>query len=264
MAQSTVSKRDYRTNYDRRGSITQTLLPALRTTVGSKFLVALTGVALTGFVIVHMTGNLLIFRGRDALNSYALFLKDRGGLLWAARLGLLAVFVLHVWLAVRLTLRNRAARPEKYVHEDTVQATFASRTMIWSGLALLAFVIFHLLHYTFGAVFATAPDGTNFLDLSESLAQATPRDPARRHDVYAMTIYGFRNVPISIIYIFGQLFLGLHLWHGIASTFQSLGWNSPRWNPLITTVGRTLAVLLTLGNIAMPVAVIARLIGNDV
>jgi succinate dehydrogenase / fumarate reductase cytochrome b subunit len=264
MAQSTVSKRDYRTNYDRRGSIAKTLLPALRTTVGSKFLVALTGMALTGFVIAHMTGNLLIFKGRDALNSYALFLKDRGGLLWAARFGLLAVFVLHIWLALRLTLRNRAARPEKYVHEDTVQATLASRTMIWSGLALLAFVIFHLLHYTFGAVFATAPDGTNFLDLTESLIQATPRDPARRHDVYAMTIYGFRNVPISIIYIAGQLFLGLHLWHGIASTFQSLGWNSPRWNPPITTVGRTLAVVLTLGNIAMPLAVMARLIGNDV
>jgi succinate dehydrogenase / fumarate reductase cytochrome b subunit len=264
MAQLTASKRDYRTNYDRRNSIATSLLPALRTTVGSKLLVALTGLALTGFVIAHMTGNLLLFKGRDALNSYALFLKDRGALLWGARIGLLVAFVLHIFLAVRLTLRNRAARPERYVYEDTVQATFASRTMIWSGLALLAFVIFHLLHYTFGAIFATAPDGTNFLDLTESLAQATPRDPARRHDVYAMTVYGFRNVPVSIIYIVAQLFLGLHLWHGIASTFQSLGWNSPRWNPLITTIGRALAVILTIGNISMPLAVMFRLIGNDV
>jgi len=264
MAQLTASKRDYRTNYDRRGTIAQSLIPALRTTVGSKFLVALTGMALTGFVIAHMTGNLLVFKGRDALNSYALFLKDRGAVLWVLRLGLLAAFVLHIWLAVRLMLRNRAARPAKYVHEDTVQATLASRTMIWTGLALLAFVIFHLLHYTFGAVLATAPGGTNFLDLSESLTQASPRDPARRHDVYAMTIYGFRNVPVSVVYIVAQLFLGLHLWHGIASTFQSLGWNSPRWNALITAVGRSLAALLTIGNVSMPLAVMARLIGNDV
>jgi succinate dehydrogenase / fumarate reductase cytochrome b subunit len=264
MPHVTASKRDYRTNYDRRASIPKTLLPALGTTVGSKFLVALTGLALTGFVLAHMTGNLLLFKGRDALNSYALFLKDRGALLWLARIGLLAAFVLHIVLAIRLTLRNRAARPERYVYEHTVQATYASRTMIWSGLALLAFVIFHLLHYTFGAVLATAPDGTNFFDLSESLAQASPRDPARRHDVYAMTIYGFRNVPVSIAYVIAQVFLGLHLWHGIGSTFQSLGWNSPRWNPLIVTVGRSLAALVTLGNIAMPLAVVSRLIGNDV
>jgi succinate dehydrogenase / fumarate reductase cytochrome b subunit len=264
MPQLTASKRDYRSNYDRRDPIHKTLLPALGTTVGNKYLVALTGLALTGFVIAHMTGNLLIFKGRDALNSYALFLKDRGALLWLARIGLLIAFVLHISLAVRLTLRNRAARPNRYVYEDTVQATFASRTMIWSGLALLAFVIFHLLHFTFGAVFATAPDGKNFLDLTESLARATPRDPAQRHDVYAMTIYGFRNVPVSIIYLIAQLFLGLHLWHGIASTFQSLGWNSPRWNPVITGIGRTLAVVVTAGNIAMPLAVMLRLIGNDV
>src|SRR6476620_11942781 len=106
MAQLTASKRDYRSNYDRRNSIAQSLLPALYTTVGNKFLVALTGLALTGFVIAHMTGNLLLFKGRDALNSYALFLKDRGALLWGARIGLLVAFVLHIFFAVRLTLRN--------------------------------------------------------------------------------------------------------------------------------------------------------------
>src|SRR5262245_16877341 len=102
MPHLTASKRDYRTNYDRRHPITPTLVLALRSTVGSKFLVALTGLLLTGFVIAHMTGNLLIFKGRDALNSYALFLKDRGPLLWLARIGLLVAFVLHIVLAVRL------------------------------------------------------------------------------------------------------------------------------------------------------------------
>src|SRR5919201_3726900 len=107
MPHLTASKRDYRTNYDPRAAIRETLLSALGTTVGHKYLVALTGLALTAFVIAHMSGNLLVFKGRDALNSYALFLKDHGGLLWTFRIGLLVAFILHITLAVRLTLRNR-------------------------------------------------------------------------------------------------------------------------------------------------------------
>src|SRR5438067_7413453 len=193
---TTPSKRLYPTNAQP-VPMSRWLFAPLGTTVGSKYVVALTGLALTGFVVVHMSGNLLLFRGRDALNSYALFLKDRGGLLWLARGGLLTMFVLHIWLAVRLTLRNRAARPTRYAYEDTVQASWASRTMIWSGLVILAFVIFHLMHYTFGLAFATAPGDVNFLDL---------RDPARHHDVYAMTVYGFRNVGVSVAYIVAQVF----------------------------------------------------------
>ena len=162
-------------------------------------------------------------------------------MLWAARGGLLAIFVLHIWLAARLKFRNWAARPTRYAYEDTVQATWASRTMIWSGLVILAFVIFHLLHYTFGLAFATAPNGTNFLDLHESLNQASPHDPAQRHDVYAMTVYGFRNVPVAIAYIIAQLFLGLHLSHGVSSSFQSMGWNAPRWWRLIHGIGLAIA-----------------------
>jgi succinate dehydrogenase / fumarate reductase cytochrome b subunit len=263
MATVTTSKKDFRTNYDRR-TIGHVILRSLRSTVGSKYLVALTGLALTGFVIIHMAGNLLLFKGRDALNSYALALKDLGGLLWALRLGLLALFVLHIWLAIRLTARNRAARPVGYVYEDTVQATWASRTMIYSGLLILAFVVFHLLHYTFGLVVATAPDGTNFLDLSESLTETSPRDPGRRHDVYAMTVYGFRNVAVSVAYVVAQLVLGLHLYHGIASTFQSLGWNNTRWNPLLTAAGRAVAILIVAGNVSMPLAVMTGFVGGDV
>src|SRR5262249_12217361 len=124
----------------------------LSTTVGSKFLVALTGLALTAFVFVHMVGNLLVFRGPEALNDYAEFLKSHGGLLWTARIGLLAAFVLHIWLTLRLKRRNLAARPTRYVHEETVQASWASRHMVLTGLVILAFVVFHLLHYTVGVV----------------------------------------------------------------------------------------------------------------
>ncbi len=252
---TTPSKRLFPTNAQR-VPMSRWLLAALATTVGSKYVVALTGLALTGFVIAHMTGNLLLFRGREALNAYALFLKERGALLWAARLGLLIVFVLHIWLAARLKFRNWAARPVRYAYENTVQASWASRTMIWSGLVILAFVIFHLMHYTFGLAFASDPHGTNFLEL---------KDPATgNHDVYAMTVYGFRNVPVAIAYIVAQLFLGLHLSHGISSSFQSLGWSAPRWWRLIHGIGLAVALAVVIGNIAMPLAVMTGLVGGDV
>jgi succinate dehydrogenase / fumarate reductase, cytochrome b subunit len=254
MSAGIISKREKRTNSNGR-ALTGWLLPALGSTVGSKYLIALTGLALTGFVFVHMSGNLLIYRGRDALNSYALFLKERGALLWLARGGLLAVFLLHIWLTVRLKLRNRNARPERYAYEDTIQASWASRHMLLTGLVILAFVIFHLMHYTFGLVFATTPSGKNFLDLY---------DPARRADVYEMTVYGFRNVGVSIAYIVAQLFLGLHLSHGISSTFQSLGWSSPRFWPTLRAIGLTLTAIVVIGNVSMPVAVMLRLVGADV
>jgi succinate dehydrogenase / fumarate reductase cytochrome b subunit len=256
---TTPSKRLHPTN-DAPVPMSRWLFAALGTTVGQKYIVALTGLALTGFVLMHMAGNLLLFRGREALNAYALFLKERGALLWVARGGLLIVFVVHIWLGIRLTLRNRAARPTRYAYEDTVQASWASRTMIWSGLVILAFVIFHLMHYTFGLVAATAPNGQNFLTLNDH-----PSDPARgHHDVYAMTVYGFRVVPVAIAYIVAQLFLGLHLSHGVSSTFQSLGWNAPRWWRLIRGIGLAIALAVVIGNIAMPLAVMVRLVGTDI
>src|SRR5262245_46672025 len=118
--------------------------------IGSKVVVAVTGIGLLGFVIGHLLGNLLIYGGPNALNGYAKALEDNLALLWTARLGLLSIFVLHVGLSVRLSLRNRAARPVRYACEGTVRASYASRTMLYSGLVILAFVIYHLLHFTFG------------------------------------------------------------------------------------------------------------------
>jgi succinate dehydrogenase / fumarate reductase cytochrome b subunit len=121
-------------------------------------------------------------------------------------------------------------------------------------------VIFHLMHYTFGLVAATAPNGTNFLALNDH-----PADPARgHHDVYAMTVYGFRNIPVAISYMIAQLFLGLHLSHGVSSTFQSLGWNAPRWWQVIRGIGLAIALAVVVGNIAMPLAVMFGWVGGDV
>jgi succinate dehydrogenase / fumarate reductase, cytochrome b subunit len=209
--------------------------------IGAKSIMALTGLGLTFFVIAHMLGNLQLFLGPDALNAYAAKLKDMPELLWLARLGLLAIFAIHIALGIWLWLNNRQARPVPYVYQNTRAATVASRTMLYSGLVLLAFVVFHLAHYTFGWLY---PDYLTF------------RDPKQRFDVYRMTVEGFRVWWVSLAYIVSMLFLGLHLSHGIASTAQSLGINHPRYNPWIKNGGLALAVILTVGNIAMPVAVL--------
>src|SRR5262245_22507323 len=121
----------------------------LRTTIGAKYVMAVTGLLLTVFVLGHMAGNLLIFAGRDALNSYAEALKSKPTLLWTVRTGLLLTFLLHLYLAFRLSALKRAARPVAYHFEDTVAATWASRNMMLTGLVLLVFILYHLAHFTF-------------------------------------------------------------------------------------------------------------------
>jgi succinate dehydrogenase / fumarate reductase, cytochrome b subunit len=231
------------------------LIRPWRTSVGSKFLMALTGLGLTLFVIVHMLGNLLVFAGRDALNSYAHMLKENGELLWLARGGLLTIFVVHVYLGIQLTLDNKAARPVPYAREDTVQASWASRHMMLTGLVLLAFIVYHLAHFTFGLV--QRPGGKSNFEMT----QAVPDDPAHlRQDVYAMVIFGFQDPVITISYVVAMVFLWLHLWHGGSSWFQSLGLNHPRYWGLIQWIGPVVATVVLIGNCSMPLAVLSGLI----
>jgi succinate dehydrogenase / fumarate reductase cytochrome b subunit len=225
-----------------------TALPKL-SSITSKAVMALTGLGLLAFVIGHMIGNLQVFAGPEVINSYAEMLKDKPALLWTVRIGLLTIFIVHIWLGVRLKLDNVAARPDSYAFRNTIQASLASRTMIWTGLVILAFVIFHLAHYTFGIV--TSADGVNYLDL---------HDAKGRRDVYAMTVHGFKNVPVSFAYSIAQILLGVHLSHGIGSLFQSLGVNHPRYTPWINRGGVALAVLIVLGNCSMPLAVLLNVI----
>jgi len=227
---------------------------AVKTTVGTKFVVAITGLLLVGFLIAHFAGNSLIFKGRDAINAYARGLRDLGWLLWAARIGLLTIFAVHVFLGIKLNLRNKAARPDKYQHPSTLRASLASRTMLLSGLVILAFAIYHLAHYTFTVV-QMAPSGQNFHELVQT--GWNPHDPTEpRADVYNMVVYGFSNVWISASYIIAQLILGLHLSHGIASTMQTLGWNSPKYWPMIRNLGWLVTAIIVIGNMTIPVAVL--------
>ncbi|MBY0512884.1 MAG: succinate dehydrogenase cytochrome b subunit [Gemmataceae bacterium] len=228
------------------------LRAVLDSTVGGKVLVALTGLGLVGFVVAHLIGNLKLFEGPEAINHYAYVLKhDFGLLLWFARGGLLAIFLLHLFLAIRLKRRSAAARPVGYAHPASVQAGVASRTMLWTGLVILLFVVFHLAHYTFGVVtVAQTPNGpVNYLELRD------PHDP-RQHNVYEMTVAGFRNPAVAAFYLACQVVLFLHLRHGIPSTFQTLGLKNARFRGAIDTLGLVVALFVLIGNCSIVAAVL--------
>ncbi len=216
-----------------------------RSSLGKKYVMALTGFALFGFVIAHMAGNLQIFLGRDSINAYAAFLKSKPELLWAARLGLLAVAVLHVTAAIQLAMQNRRARPVGYNDNKVVASSLAQRTILMSGLIILAFIIYHLLHFTFGA---TNPEYLGY------------HDPDGRHDVYRMMIAGFSNVWVSIFYIVAMGLLCLHLSHGVSSMFQSLGLRRRAITRSINLFAKTMALVIFIGNVAIVVAVLTRLV----
>jgi succinate dehydrogenase / fumarate reductase cytochrome b subunit len=232
----------------------------LTSTVGQKLVVALTGVALVGFAVFHMAGNLKMFPGgvesREAMNSYAYFLKHGLGVwLWVARAGLLAVFLLHLYVALRLKLKAVAARPVGYAHQRYAQANPAATTMVWTGVVVGAFVLFHLAHYTFGWVHDVhKPDGgwVNYLDL---------KDHAGRHDVYHMVIAGFTTWWIVAVYLLAQVLLFAHLSHGIPSAFQTLGLKNRRFAAAIRWIGLAVAGVILVGNVAIVLAVWTGFVG---
>lgn len=216
-----------------------------RSSIGGKHIMAVTGLAIVLFLIVHMVGNLLLFAGPDALNSYAVSLRKLGPLLWVARIGLAVCFIAHIWAAFRLNAMNREARPVGYREFKTRRTTLFARAMMVSGVILLAFVLYHLAHATFHLVHA---DNSVFVD-----AQG-------RHDVYKMMVLSFQNPLISGFYILAMAILCMHLWHAIPSLFQSLGLRHPRYQPAIEKLAPLIAGPLFVGNIAMPIAVLAGIV----
>jgi succinate dehydrogenase / fumarate reductase cytochrome b subunit len=222
--------------------------------LGKKYIMSLTGLGLFIFVIGHMIGNLQIFIGQEAINRYGAFLQGLGELLWGARIGLIVLVLLHIWSAVKLSAENKAARPTAYGNYNPVGSSYASRTMLMSGLIILAFIIYHLLHYTF-VVQAINGTGRNFAEL---------HDPQGRHDIYTMMILGFRQPIVSIFYIIGIALLCLHLSHGVQAMFQSLGLKNRSWQPLIDGFAKFIAIVLLLGYCIIPIAVLTGLVGGDV
>lgn len=217
--------------------------------IGTKWVMALTGFGLLGFVLTHLAGNLLVFKGQDAINAYAKGLKDLGPGLWVLRAGLLGMFVLHVASAARLVALNKRARPVAYASMKPQETTYAARTMWMSGLIVLAFVIFHLAHLTFGL---THPD------------HYALQDAQGRHDVYAMVVLGFQQWPVVVAYVAAQLLLGAHIAHGASSAFHTLGVTHPSLAFLKKGAGKLLAALIVLGNVSIPAAILAGLVGEGV
>jgi len=214
--------------------------------LGKKFLMAATGLILFLFVVGHLAGNLQIFLGPEAINRYGHFLQSNVELLWPVRIALLLMVGVHVWAAAQLTAENSAARPQGYARYVSPGSTWASRHMLMSGLMVLAFVIYHILHSTVQAT-AVNLTGQDFKGLVDSQA---------RHDVFRMMVLGFSNAWVSGFYVLGVGLLCLHLSHGASSMFQSLGWRSEASRPALDNLARGVAVLIFAGYASIPVAIL--------
>jgi succinate dehydrogenase / fumarate reductase, cytochrome b subunit len=210
------------------------------TSLGSKVLVALSGLGLAGFVVFHMLGNLQVFQGPDALNTYAAFLREMPMALWTARLGLFAIVSLHIGLAYRLAMHNRRTRPVPYAVREYRRASLASRTMALTGSLLVLFIVFHLLHLTAGWV---DPSFSDRLDIQG------------HRDVFAKMVHAFQNPLFVVIYLVGQVVLGLHLSHALSSSLQTLGMEHPMLDRLFRGAGPLVALLVVVGNVAIVLAV---------
>ncbi len=209
-------------------------------------IVAITGIILILFVIGHLLGNLQIFLGPDWINGYSQHLRDLGPILWIIRIFLLTTVIVHIYVTIRLAIDNRRARPEAYVDKEHVKATFASRHMVMSGLIVLAFIIYHIAHFT-----------VRVTDRRFALLKG---DPLNHYDVYSMMVYGFQNIYVSSFYVLGLFLLALHLSHGSSSFFQSLGLNNKTLTPHLAFGGRVFAWLLFLGYTSIPIAVLLGLV----
>jgi succinate dehydrogenase / fumarate reductase cytochrome b subunit len=209
-------------------------------TIGKKAVMALTGVILTGFLVVHMLGNLQVFLGAEVMNHYAESFRATPALLWWVRIVLLLSVLLHAWAAVQLTAIKSAARPIPYVKTANVQGTTGSRTMMLSGPVIGVFVIGHLLHLTTGTIHP------QFVELH----------------AYENVVIGFSNPIAAAVYIAAMILVGFHLSHGIWSVFQSLGFSHPRYTPLLKRFSAVFSWLLIAGFISVPVAVLLGIVRN--
>ena len=208
--------------------------------VGKKFVMGITGLIGVGFVIIHALGNLLVFRGPDAINSYSRFLKSTGEILWTLRIILIVAVVLHVIAAVQLTRQSRAARTIGYTKHEAQVATVASRTMRWGGALLLLFIVLHILHFTSGTI--------------------RPAGSFSHEDVYANVVMSFRIWWVSLFYVISMVALGLHLYHGAWSSVRSIGVSPPSAEPLHRRVSLVIAVFVWAALTSIPIAVVAGLV----
>jgi succinate dehydrogenase / fumarate reductase cytochrome b subunit len=226
-------------------------LTIYRTSVGKKFVMAITGIIGYGFVIGHMIGNLKVFLGATAFNDYAEFLRTVGEpllpartLLWIIRIVLLASVSLHVYSAIMLTRQARVGRPVRYANQKKIQANFASITLRWGGVAIFLFLIYHLLHFTFGVVH---PD----------FRMASGASGLTHPDAYHNVVTGFTNPLVVLVYLLAVGALAVHMFHGVWSMFQTLGINGQNSDKFFRGLAVASAVILFLGFSSVPISVLA-------
>jgi succinate dehydrogenase / fumarate reductase cytochrome b subunit len=209
--------------------------------VGKKILMAVTGQVMIVFIVIHVLGNSTIFFG--GLNSYAEKLHSLPLLVWMTRVFMFMALSFHIFFSIKLTLENRKAKPDAYAVNKNLKTTFASRNMIWTGLIIGAFLVYHLSHFTFQIIDPALSAGSN-------------SDVLGRPDVAAMVISGFQVFSVTFIYIAAMIALVLHLAHGIQSSFQTLGLNNDRTMPAIIRAGSVTAIVLFLGYISIPLIIL--------
>ncbi len=265
------------------------LLSYLKSTILSKWVMAVTGVILVGFILGHTAGNMQVYMGKEAFNGYAAFLQGLGEVLWIIRGVLFLSLVLHVITSIRLKMLNNAAKPVAYQYKSYLKAKLTSRTMIWTGLMIFAFLTYHILHFTAGV---TNPDEYNHHEVvvketsaiaidtkgqqvppmfktevvngTTYVIQEDAKNANTRHDVYKMVVLGFRNPIASLAYILGVILLGFHLSHAIQSMFQTIGMNHPKYSPMFDKAGMALSVVVVLCLISIPITILTGLVGGSI
>ena len=222
----------------------------LNSTIGAKVVMAASGMVMVGWLLGHLSGNLLIFAGADAMNAYAAWLHATPAMLWGARVVLLVAVVLHVITAIRLKRLGNEARPSRYRYDANVQSTLAGRTMLYSGLMIAAYGIYHLAHFTWGVEALMAAEHFH----------GGVKDALGRPNVWHTVVWSFTQAPVAIVYIVANALLGLHLSHGIGSVFQTLGLTNTKWRPVIERIGPAFGAIIAAGFISIPVAVLLGLV----
>ncbi|MBJ6727656.1 succinate dehydrogenase cytochrome b subunit [Geomesophilobacter sediminis] len=212
--------------------------------VGRKILMSITGQLMIIFVIVHLIGNSSILFGRGGINAYAEHLHALPPLVWIARIVMLSAIGVHILYGVIVTLQNRAANPTGYAVKRQLKASFASENMIWTGLLLAAFIVYHLLHFT--------------ARLLPGVVQSV--DQLNRFDVYRMVVTAFSNGLVALVYALAMVVLFLHLSHGIPSFLQTMGWNNDKTIPTFGTAGKVISAVLMVGYVLIPVVILTGLL----
>lgn len=242
----------------------RSLCDFLKSTIGRKILMALTGIVLVLFVLGHMLGNLQVFLGPEAINAYAYKLHHvmPTALLWAIRIFLMVCIAIHLWAAITLTLDNRRARPEGYSVNKVVQATYAAKTMRMSGIILLAFIIFHIAHYTARVIPGKEYDKqiADVVLVEDGKPVIKNGQPVMTFDVYSMMIEGFQVWWVSAFYILATGLLCLHLAHGFSSMFQTLGIRNRNWRGFLDRSAFAYGLIVFLGFAVIPVAVLSGIL----